>query len=521
MPTLRSMIDNTTIFAGAPKAIKPSPAAQHVADHMNDPLGATKEGFSKLTQSKLEYDQQREEMQRQLSMPQAVINHVSQVHGLQPNSGAMNEQGQPGMMGQPNPDDPDAVDENGNPLPPGGGGQSAMPGQMPGAMPKGAAGAPLTSVGQNSRPPLAGQPGQAPGPAQSTMPPKLGVPQPGKQGMTPKGSPMGQPKVAAKPKGAGQSFPKAPGSGKVASKNNKAQNNSARQIKVHVTASTGNAILSGGSKNIESHMGMESLRSSSVHAGGPGSGRHPGGGVRTKRVKDMFKDYGKSGTTVRAPRGAHTLPNWDRDWTPKKEEMEAGLDALNEKSTDTGNEESYNPVVRAGDKKCENCGKFHAEGKCMKAGGPGSGRKSGGIRTRQVKEWAKKVTGPGTTVRAPRGAHALPKWEAMEAGSMGSGHHGTPFGSSSKKERDAHRKAGKTVARMKTGGPGSGRHSSGITKVRTPPGVRNAPGKEANYNKIKPNPDANYNKFRREGFSHEDAVKSVDKVNKLSEYFKP
>lgn len=356
MPNLRDMLDANTIYAGPPVAKNPSPAAKHVTDHMDDPMGSTKEGFTDLTQKKLQYDTARENMQRQLSMPQAVINHVSQVHGLQPNTGMMNEQGTPGMG---NPDDPNAqTDDQGNPLPQGA--QGGMPGSMPGAAPTGTPGMMPKPVGTNSRPPLAGQPGQAPGPAQSAMPPKLGVPSPGKQGMTPKGSPMGQPKVAAKPAGAGKAMPKAPGSGAVQNRAKKAQDNSARQIKVHVTASSGNEILQGSSQNIHSHSGMETLRSGSVAA---------------------------------------------------------GLAAINEKSTETGNESAYNPVVRAGDTYCKECNKFH-----------------------------------------PKGKH-------IKAGSRGSGHHGTPFGSSSAKERDAHRTAAKAVKKMKGGGLGSGRHSSGAVKL--------------------------------------------------------
>src|ERR1039458_4246460 len=123
MPNLRAMIDSLTIYAGIPPVKSktagsskskstPSAAAQHVANHVQDPVGATKEGFADLTQKKLAYDQSREEMQRQLTMPQAIINQMSQLHNINPQDpGQMPGMGMTPGMDPNNPgmsDNPDA-----------------------------------------------------------------------------------------------------------------------------------------------------------------------------------------------------------------------------------------------------------------------------------------------------------------------------------------------------------------------------------------------------------------------------
>lgn len=288
MPNLRDMIDNKTIVAAGiappmpaptaapaapppgnakPKFGKPpkggSPMANHIANHMQDPLGATKEGYQNLTQKKLEYDQAREDMQRNLAPVKSVMDHVSQIHGIQPGAPAGQiptpgmTPGQPQidpMTGQPmaggpgqdpnNPgqnDNPE-LDEFGNPV---------NMGQTTGKM-------------NQNRPSMAGhQPGVAPGPQQSVVPGKMGMPRPGGMQQTNK--------PAAKPKGAGgMPGAKGPGDPKVAGKNNKAQSNSSRQIKIHVAAS--NAIGMINSTRIhEAQLGLDKLR-----CGGPGSGRHKG-----------------------------------------------------------------------------------------------------------------------------------------------------------------------------------------------------------------------------------------------------
>ena len=296
MPTLREIIDSRTIYAGIPPVPvnkgttagkstgstkgTPSAAATHVANHVADPVGATKEGFADLTQKKLAYDQSREEMQRQLAMPQAIINQVSQLHNINPQDpGAMPGMGMTPGMDPNNPgtsDDPDAMGQM-----PGQSPGQAPPGQAPpGAMGKGMVNtAPPQNMNQTtgkmnqSRPSLAGhQPGVAPGPAQSVVPGKMGMPKPGAPQFG---------KQAAAPKGSGK-LPgaKGPGDPKVANKTAKAQNNSSRQIKVHVTASANLLPVIHASNTIETQFGLAALRQvtgipvGTVLAGGPGSGRH-------------------------------------------------------------------------------------------------------------------------------------------------------------------------------------------------------------------------------------------------------
>ena len=255
MPTLRALIDGHSIHAQAPpyappapdpSAAKPkpkanggskksmSPAAQHITNHLSDPMGATKEGFQDLTQKKLQYDQARESMQRELTAPQAVIDHLSQMHGLIPGTtgmpptpglGTATPGQDPNMMpgqGGMNPDGEEGYDEDGNPI---------NMGQTAGKM-------------NMNRPSQVGhQPGVAPGPAQSVVPPKMGMAKPGGPGA--KGMPQPQSQgtqfnpMAGKPKGAGK-LPgaKGPGDPKVANANKKAQaGTTGRQIKIQVHAS--------------------------------------------------------------------------------------------------------------------------------------------------------------------------------------------------------------------------------------------------------------------------------------------
>src|ERR1039457_5125920 len=125
MPTLREIIDETTIYAAAPKAKNPSPVAKHVSSHIQDPLGATKEGFGKLQEAKLNYDQAREEMQRNLAPVQSVVDMASQLHGLTVGNNQSMMPGTPSMgQGTPGAQDNPDLDENGNPIPPN---QSSMP----------------------------------------------------------------------------------------------------------------------------------------------------------------------------------------------------------------------------------------------------------------------------------------------------------------------------------------------------------------------------------------------------------
>lgn len=90
--TIRSMIDSDYPLAGIAGAVekpapgrKASPAAEHVAQHLEDPVGATKEGFEELADKQLQYDLAKENMKRKLAPVEAVIQHVKQTHGLDEN----------------------------------------------------------------------------------------------------------------------------------------------------------------------------------------------------------------------------------------------------------------------------------------------------------------------------------------------------------------------------------------------------------------------------------------------------
>ena len=396
MPTLRDIIDGTTITAAAPVAMRPSPVAQqiqpkpatgspfqtktvkaptgkaspiaqHVSNHMQDPVGSTKEGFEGLQQAKLQYDQQRETMQRNLAPVQSVINHVSQMHNLQPNQDQMTQDpnnpgmtGQPGQpgMGGPNEDEQEAYDENGNPI---------NMGQTVGKM-------------NQSRPSMAGhQPGVAPGDGQTVRPPKMGMTTPGgkpaQNSMQPKSAGGQQYNPAAKPPKGNRSLPgaKGPGDPKVANRTKKAQDqSSSRGIKVEVHAIGSIEASSATFHNLESSIGLGMLKTPS-------------------RIKALASGLG-------------------------------------DKSSEPGTELSYNPVMRSKGKKvakmrtgkmtmCKACGQMHAEGKCMKAAGTSKGAKH-------------RAATIGQKHLSPKEKKA--HWEGMDAGGPGSGRR--PGGS--KKQKD-------------------------------------------------------------------------------------
>jgi hypothetical protein len=367
MPTLRAMLDNKAITAagiapalpqagnstaasfpsaGNPpakgKAPKPgkngasgknSPAAEHVLSHLSDPMGATKPGFQQLTQAKLEYDQQRENMQRELAMPQAVIDHMSQIHGLVPGgmpgqvpTPGMNPSQPPGqidpMTGQPmqaqpgqdpnNPgmnDDPDMDPQSGNPA-----NMSQTVGKM-----------------NQARPSMAGhQPGVSPGPAESVRPGKMGMPQPG-------GAQNNQyNKTAAPPKG-NRSLPgaKGPGDPKVANRTKKAQNNSGRQIKVHVSAASAPVIKA--SRTIETTFGFEALRAG-TSAGSKKQWSTRGKGHLSKiEKKAHYSTFKNEGMPMSSPSGgmnrmaSRPAVGSTLEARKKKKKMKTGAEQLSDK----------------------------------------------------------------------------------------------------------------------------------------------------------------------------------------------
>lgn len=395
MPNLREIIDGGAIAAAAPSALKPSPTmqsiqpqpklpaptpgktqtttkapkgqpsgmAKHISDHLQDTVGATKEGFEGLTNAKLQYDQQRESMQRNLAPVQSVIDHVSQMHNLDPRFG----QGTPGMMpGQQSPDNTgvpglpggqgngedenQAFDENGNPI-----NMSQTVGKM-----------------NQSRPSQAGfQPGVAPGDGQTVRPPKMGQAQPGKPtaGNSPQPRGSGNQQFgpsAAPPKGAGK-LPgaKGPGDPKVANKVKKAQNNSSGSGKsigkgggVNVTVHAAEVnVIEGARNRLAAHGGMEVLRT-----------------------------------------------------------LSCGPEALRDKVSDPGKEIAYNPKMSAGKMKmCKACGEMHAEGKCMKGKSPTKGSSKPAFDAAGTSKGAKhrnSTRGQRNLSKKEKAAH----WQTMDAG---------------------------------------------------------------------------------------------------------
>lgn len=89
MPTLRMMLDNSiygqandTKVANTKNA---SPLARHVSNHIQDPVGATKESLSNLTEKKLVYEQAKQDLSRQLAPVKSIIQNIEQEHDLNQN----------------------------------------------------------------------------------------------------------------------------------------------------------------------------------------------------------------------------------------------------------------------------------------------------------------------------------------------------------------------------------------------------------------------------------------------------
>ena len=148
--------------------------ADHVANHVQDPLGSTKEMFDNLQDKNLQYETAKEEAKRQLLPVKQVIQHVEQTHNLNPdeqmgwtdpNTGMpMN-----GMMPGATP---------GAPMGP----MAKQPGMQPPGMGPGIPPNMAQTPGQMNmnRPSQAGfAPGTAPGQQTQVRPGKMGQPQPG------------------------------------------------------------------------------------------------------------------------------------------------------------------------------------------------------------------------------------------------------------------------------------------------------------------------------------------------------
>jgi hypothetical protein len=366
VPNLRSMIDGTCIFAAAPKASKPSPAAQHTANMIQDPLGTTKDDFEDLQQKKLEYDTARANMQMKLIGPQAVLDHVNKTHGMNNDNPDVDEFGNP-----INPNDPMTTGQQAPALP-----GKGMPG-MPGQSQTGTRGMPGTK-----KPPMPagmpGTPGMAPSMGQK-RPPQMGMPQPG----APTTNGMPQPKGSAPAKPATKTAPAGKGKDK--------------QIKVHVTASD-SSVIQGGSSNLESQLGYGMMKAGKVI--------HSGDSLLASDKDKLIKACVKCGK-MHVGACSDTMK-------ADKYKMSADVeDCVDECDGDEDCEQDCFDSEDGSDMNCSTCGEMQAAGntesaikgwgtrgrgnptghasekelkahkkskgmKRMKSGGPGSGRRPGG-----------------------------------------------------------------------------------------------------------------------------------------------
>lgn len=146
-------------------------AANHVANHVQDPLGSTHTMFQNLGQKQLEYEMEKENARRSLAPVKAVLQHVDQLHQLTPQM--------PGMM---NPDEAMGYQDPNNPMGNNQPNMAGMPGQMPGQAGGQGPGMPPKPGGLNTKNPAAGgggsmMPGAMPGAdpkAGGAKPPKAG-----------------------------------------------------------------------------------------------------------------------------------------------------------------------------------------------------------------------------------------------------------------------------------------------------------------------------------------------------------
>jgi|HubBroStandDraft_5_1064220.scaffolds.fasta_scaffold00774_13 hypothetical protein len=290
MPTLRQMVDGRTL-----ETVKAaSPAAKHVANHVQDPFGATKDGVDDLNKARMEYEVQKNNMRTQLAPVEAVVQGIKNMHQLDgPGDGSPLDMSPNNPANQP----PQMLDQNGMVM-----GQPNL-GQM--TAPQGGINAPAsagsqidesTGVPQNmeqspgakmnmNRPSLSGfQPGVSPGPAESVRPGKMGTPQPGqakqstvagnpnpgnmpagwtKPGSGGTGNQPGQYAPAAKPPQGNRSLPgaKGPGDPKVANRTKKAQGNSGSGRPIHVEVHADNMMTTPAMSKVASAAASDKLRS--------------------------------------------------------------------------------------------------------------------------------------------------------------------------------------------------------------------------------------------------------------------
>lgn len=323
MPTLRQIVDGRTLLAQSPVAKKPSadpldtsrppgkssPAGDHVATHIQDPYGATKDQLDELNQAKMDYELKKQNAVMKLRPVEQVVQGIKNMHRLDTPDGSAPALGtgmenpdlaQAGNFGPQTPQDGTGgqIDPaTGNPY-----NMSQTPGQM-----------------NMTRPSQAGfQPGVSPGPAESVRPAKMGVPQPGQgspagRAAMPSGwgntgsNPQGNTFNPSAPKPAGaQQLPgaKGPGDPKVQNAVKKAQgggggNNGKsggnRPIKIQVHADS--KTPSGAPTPLSAAMGVANLRScnTKMKSSGTSEGASKGWDSRGRGRKGEYKTEPPSG----------------------------------------------------------------------------------------------------------------------------------------------------------------------------------------------------------------------------------
>lgn len=325
MPTLRQIVDGKTLECQAA-----SPAAKHVADHIQDPFGKTKGGMDELNQARMDYETKKQNMRMQLAPVEQVVQGIKNMHQLDgPGDGSPLDMSpnNPANM----PQQPQIDPQTGLPIP--------QTPNAPGAQIDESTGVPQNmqqTPGQqmnSNRPSQAGfQPGVSPGPAESVRPGKMGTPQPGQANVS---KVAGNPNPTNMP--AGWTKPGSGGTG-----------NQPGQYNKGAVPPKGNRTLPG--------------------AKGPGD---PKVANRTKKAQ---------GNSQGAGRPVHVEVRADSNMVKSAVSTvarAAASDALRHPMVD----KTTTADKMKGGAVCPKCGKVHAKGMkaCnnMKAGGPGSGRRPG------------------------------------------------------------------------------------------------------------------------------------------------
>ena len=470
MPTLRAMVDGQTLetMKAATPSAKPSPAAKHVAEHVQDPFGQTKDDFDDLNQSRMDYETKKQNMRMKLAPVQSVLTGIKNMHQLDgPGDGSpldmspnnpMNTQPQidpnTGLPIPQTPNDPGAQIDDGTGVP-----QNMMQG-------------PGQQMNMN-RPSQAGfQPGVSPGPAESVRPGKMGTPQAGQGGTNvagnpnPKNMPAGWTKPgsggtgnqpgqynpgAPPPKGAG-SLPgaKGPGDPKVANRTKKAQANSGggsgRSVHVEVRADSNMtrpavSTVARAAATDALRMPMrgygktpkginKDMRDVAIAGAGPcpKCGKVHAGGVKAcnymKAVgtsEGATKGWEERGLQQRRGNfGDQPIgPNKWKPWSETHPPTGRGAGALRKEKQERGKWKPWSETHPPTGKKME--AREFSEGHRMKAGGPGSGRRPGGFVVSKQSKIERAVNSPGKFGPKMKDYQMLPKRSDLRAREFSTG----------------------------------------------------------------------------------------------------